>query len=317
MKKIWKAGLFAMMAVMLTGCRGKVIEKITIARDQGKTFMAEAKYADAVDSFEEAYSLCDEKMPETKADLLLFEAACQLKMEDYTAVESTCTEVINLKEDADAYYMRGVAFLRTGDLEMAGLDFDRVGVLASNEYAVFLNIYKEYEALNKSAVGDDYLQIALNNPGMTIEDEYQKAGIYYYLKDYQKALDALAKPAEEKHEGAMLMMGQVYLEMNDSVQARAIFQQYMDTYGENPVAYNGMALCEIADGAYEAALNDIQNGLELAKTRTEQKDLLYNEIVVYEKQLDFERAKRKADEFIEEYPDDEAGKKEHDFLKTR
>ena len=213
--------------------------------------------------------------------------------------------------------MRGTAFLRTGESEMARADFDRVSELAPDQYAIFLNIYQEYEALNQSALGDDYLQIALNHPGETIEDDYQKAGIYYYLKDYESAQEALARPVEQKHEGAILMMGQIYLELEDKVQARNLFQQYMEDYGENAQAYNGMALCELADGNYEAALADIQKGLELATSKEDMKELMYNEIVVYEKQNNFEMARRIAEEFVEEYPEDDAGKKEYDFLSTR
>lgn len=317
MKKIWKIGLIAVMSVMLTGCRGKVVEKIEASRSQGMEYMQQSAYQEAIDSFEAAYVLCDEKMPETKTDILLFEAACQMKMEEYAQVEATCSKILELNENADAHYMRGTAFLRTGESEMARADFDRVSELVPEQYAVFLNIYQEYEALNQSALGDDYLQVALNNPGETIEDDYQKACIYFYLKDYQKAQEALAKPVEEQHEGAILMMGQVYLELGESVQARNVFQQYIDAYGENAQAYNGMALCEIADGNYETAFTHIQRGLELASSQEEMKELMYNEIVVYEKQNNFEMAKRIAEEFVEEYPNDEAGKKEYDFLRTR
>lgn len=317
MKKIWKFGLLAAMTVTLTGCRGKVVEKIETARSQGMEYMQQSAYQEAIDSFESAYVLCDEKMPETKTDILLYEAACQMKMEDYTAVEETCSKILELNENADAHYMRGTAFLRTGESEMARADFDRVSELVPEQYAVFLNIYQEYEALNQSALGDDYLQVALNNPGETVEDDYQKACIYFYLKDYQKAQEALAKPVEEQHEGAILMMGQVYLELGENAQARNVFSQYIEAYGENAQAYNGMALYEIADENYEAALTDIQKGLELATSKDVIKELMYNEIVVYEKQNNFEMAKQIAEQFVEEYPEDEAGKKEYDFLRTR
>ena len=73
----------------------------------------------------------------------------------------------------------------------------------------------------------------------------------------------------------------------------------------------------MADGDYDTALQDIQTGLSLKLSDSSRRDLLYNEIVVYERQNNFEMAKRIAEEFVEEYPDDEAGKKEYDFLRTR
>ena len=64
-------------------------------------------------------------------------------------------------------------------------------------------------------------------------------------------------------------------------------------------------------------MQDIQTGLSLDVSDSSKRDLLYNEIVVYEKKQDFETAKQKASEFMQLYPDDEAGQKEYDFLSTR
>ena len=45
--------------------------------------------------------------------------------------------------------------------------------------------------------------------------------------------------------------------------------------------------------------------------------LLFNEIAVYEKKLDFQTALQKANEYLGLYPDDKTVKKELAFLKTR
>ena len=49
----------------------------------------------------------------------------------------------------------------------------------------------------------------------------------------------------------------------------------------------------------------------------ELKSLLFNEMTIYEKKLDFVTAKQKAEEYLELYPDDKTMKKELAFLKTR
>ena len=79
-----KKKLLALAAVMmlLTGCGDKTKEQLEAARDAGISAMKQAQYEQAVTSFEQAYALCDEKMPETKTDISLYEAACQMKMED-------------------------------------------------------------------------------------------------------------------------------------------------------------------------------------------------------------------------------------------
>lgn len=316
LKRYKKLLLATAAALLLTGCRDKGPSAVEVARDEGIAYMEQAQYAEAVSSFEQAYTLCDDKMPQTKTDICLYKAACQFKQGDFEGVRDTCTTVLSLGENADAYYMRGVSFLKSGEAEAAKADFDCASELTPEDYGLFLNIYKQYEEVNQSAVGDTYLQKALAIPGEEMEDFYEKGCIYFYLKDYTKAQEELARPVEEKHQGAMELMGQVYLALNDTVHARSIYQQYMESFGENAQAYNGIVLCEIADGTYDAAIAAAEKGLAL-EGDAGKRDLLYNEIVAYEKNLDFESAKSKAAQFVEAYPDDEEGKKEYDFLSTR
>ena len=47
------------------------------------------------------------------------------------------------------------------------------------------------------------------------------------------------------------------------------------------------------------------------------RDLLFNEIVVYEKQLDFQTAKEKMQEYLKQYPKDEEALRENEFLQSR
>lgn len=307
----------ALVMLALTGCGPSGPSELELARDAGIAAMEQADYAGAIASFEKAYSLCDDKMPETRMDICLYQAACQYKLGDFEAVKDICSRALITEENADAYYLRGTAFLKLGETEAAKADFDQVVALKPGDYGIFLNIYKQYEALNQSAVGDEYLQQALNSEGQEMEDYYQKGNIYYYLGDYAKAQEMLAKPSEAKHKEAMALMGQVYLAQGESTQARGVFQRYLEEYGEDARGYNGIVLCDLADGNYDAAISTVQTGLALKGNEEEKRDLLYNQIVAYEGKRDFETAKQLAAQFVEQYPDDEAGKKEYDFLSTR
>lgn len=318
LRQICKIGAAAaVIAVLLTGCREKGPSDLEVARQKGISYMERADYTNAVASFEEAYALCDQKMPKTKTDIGLYEAACQMKMEDYEAAKDTCSKVLELTENADAYYMRGTAFLNLGETDAAKADYDCASNLEPTDYELYLNIYQQYEKKNLSAVGDEYLQKGLNIEGEEMEDYYQKGSIYFYLKNYEKAQELLAKPAEAKHKKAMMLMGEVCLELQDSMRARNIYQQYMDEYGDDAAAYNGIVLCELADGNYDAAISAAETGRGLEGDESTNRDLLYNEIVAYERKHDFETAKQIAASFVEQYPDDEKGKKEYDFLSTR
>lgn len=316
MKKKCGILLLVTAVMLLSGCRDKGPSKVEVARSEGIACMEQQQYDQAITYFDQAFSLCDEKMPETKTDIALFKASCQYKQEDYNGVKDTCSVILSLGENADAYYLRGASFLKLGEMDAAKADFDCAADISPADYGLYLNIYQQYEEINQSAVGDSYLQIALNIPGESMEDYYQKGCIYFYLQDYAKAQECLASPVEAQHKEATELMGQVYLALNDTVHARNIYQQYMTSFGETPEAYNGIVLCDIADGAYDAAIANAEAGLAL-EGEDGKRDLRYNVIVAYEKKLDFATAKAKAAEFAELYPEDEAGKKEYDFLSTR
>ena len=98
--------------------------------------------------------------------------------------------------------------------------------------------------------------------------------------------------------------------------AKAMFQQYVSQAENGAKGFNGLALCDIEDGDYDSALSDIESGIHVAGAEDMQ-SLLFNEIVVYEKKLDFQTALQKAQEYLELYPEDKTVKKELAFLKTR
>ena len=116
---------------------------------------------------------------------------------------------------------------------------------------------------------------------------------------------------------ATLILGMVYMAQGDTSNARSFYQQYIDADGDDPAkGYNGLALCDISDGDYDSALQNISQGLGDA-TSDEMRDLLFNEIVVYEKKLDLSTALSKAQEYVQTFKDDDAAAKELTFLQSR
>ena len=117
----------------------------------------------------------------------------------------------------------------------------------------------------------------------------------------------------------------VYLAQNDISNARTMFQNYVEASvgdsdtkdGYSPAkGYNGLALCDIAEGNYDSALTNISSGITVSDTDDLQ-SLLFNEVIAYEKKLDFVSALDKAQTYVGMYPDDADGQKEVAFLKTR
>lgn len=292
-------------------------EEVPAYRGLGMAYMGMAKYEEAVQAFDRALYFTDKKMPETMRDILLYKASAQFRMRDYEGTIETCDTL--LEEDgkaADACYLRGASYLCQGFQDKAKENFDQAVFLTPEDYTLYLNIYESYEGQNLSAVGDEYLQTALNIVPKDAEDYYCIGQIYYYLQQYDRAQSALISPVEEKYLPALCLMGQIYLAQEDYGHARAMYETVQQEDGESPETYNGLALCSLASGEYDQALQYIAQGLAMNQ-ETGKQELLFNEIVAYERKLDFTTAKVKAEAYVQLYPTDEAGQKEQKFLSTR
>lgn len=286
-------------------------------RGLGIALMGQAKYKDAVDAFNKALAATDEKMPDTVKDLLLYRESAEYRGADYAAVIKTAESLIGMDEKMkEPYFYRGAAYLYQGEQDKAKTNFDYAVSLDPSNYSLYLNIYRVYNDNHLSAVGDEYLQTALGTEPSDAEGYYQVGQIYYYLEQYDEAAKALVEPIKEKNVPAMSLMGQIYLARKDYDNAKAIYTQVQSIDPSSTDSYNGLALCALAQDDVQTALQYIAQGLALPGNEGKQ-DLYFNEVVAYEKSLDFLTAKDKCQKYVELYPTDEKGQRELTFLNSR
>ena len=348
MKKRNGLALFGVLAVLLTGCGAdeelqarldagmtniengayekaltdfsEVIQGgellVEAYRGTGMAYMAMGEYGQAVDAFDQALALTDDRMRETEKDILYYKAAAQYQGEDYAGASETCDQILVLANEGNAHYIKGASCMKLGDTSTAKTEFDTAASLNADDYDMLLDIYECYREQNLSAEGDTYLQQALNIQGSDGNTAYQKARIYYYLEEYDKAQALLSASADSLDLEGRLLLGEIYLAMDDTDHARMTYQSCIEEYGETPQCVNGLVLCDIADGDYASALENADRGLALDGEEGKQ-DLAYNAIVALEYQGDFDGALERAASYVEQYPEDEKGQKEYAFLLSR
>ena len=134
-----------------------------------------------------ALEATDEKMPNTKRDILYYKATALYKNKDYENTISVCDEILTLNQEGDACYLRGACYMAQGDYDKAKTDFDAAVALSPKDYDLVLDIYGCYQEQKRSADGAPYLENALNIEDSSDEGSYQKARIYFYLEDYDNA----------------------------------------------------------------------------------------------------------------------------------
>ena len=89
-----------------------------------------------------------------------------------------------------------------------------------------------------------------------------------------------------------------------------------ETVLRSVLPYSELILCDINIGNFEEAKDMISKAYKLKDTDNMQV-VEHNEIVLYEKMLDFNTAYEKCQAYVAKYPEDEAMKKELEFLRTR
>lgn len=285
-------------------------------RGSGIVKLRTGDYQGAIDDLTSA--LNDEKTGKSdQKDILEYRAAAELKAELYDQAMADCqTLAEDYSLNANDYYLTGCVALAMDSYDKASSNFSEA-YGSDSTYEMAIQIYEAYLTQDMEADGTRYLEAALKTEAKTADDYCERGKVYYYMQDYDNARTELTTASEKGSTEAALILGMVYMAQGDTANARSFYQQYIDADGEDPAkGYNGLALCDIADGDYDSALQNISQGLGDA-TSDEMRDLLFNEIVVYEKKLDFSTALSKAQEYVQTFKDDEAAAKELTFLQSR
>lgn len=144
------------------------------------------------------------------------------------------------------------------------------------------------------------------------------------VSSFEKAVSEGKKTAE-----AYRGLGMAYYEQEDYASAKDAFEKALSAGGEkNQVIYNLLGICGMKLEDYQYALEQFTQGISLSQNSgTSMEDaesfsevlqeMLFNQIVCYEKLSDWENAKSKIAEYIQVYPDDADAQREAIFLQSR
>ena len=286
-------------------------------RGKGIAEMSQGNYADAAISLEKSLLNVESQSEEFQRDVNLYLAYCRERQGNTDKAMAIYDQLILQSPDAETLYLRGRLHLHRGESRAAESDFNQAVLLDPN-YDLFINIYQLYEDMERSGDGAHYLEMALSEASRNAEDYYEQGLVSYYLQNYSDARDMLIKAMRKDPDDgrAIYLLGQVYLASGDVADARALYWEYTDKPETAATAYNGLALCDIREGKYESALENVEAGLAL-NDESANEGLLYNEIVLYEQMHDWQTAKKKAAAYAARYPGNEAGVREYTFLSTR
>ncbi len=140
--------------------------------------------------------------------------------------------------------------------------------------------------------------------------------LLYRWQDYRQALPILKQAYEDGYSELILYVGSCYGQIGDMENMQLYYNVFLQDHELNSFMYAQYASIALD----KDLLEDAEKYIEAGKNLSDQsciREILYDEIVYYEKLKDYNTAYEKVSDFIEKYPNDVDGKKELDLLYTR
>ena len=121
---------------------------------------------------------------------------------------------------------------------------------------------------------------------------------------------------EDGYSDLVLYVGSCYGQTGDLENMQIYYDVFLQKNAMNSFMYAQYAAIALDEDKMDEALSYIEAGKQL-EDQSNIKEVLFDEIVYYEKLKDYNTAYDKAKAFVEAYPTDVDGKNEYDILYTR
>lgn len=313
---------------LLAGCAPVDREAQESYRQLGITKLQDGDYEGAIVNFQKALDESLGKIGPHEVDICYYKALSQFKAGDINGAIETYTSLIEYDEkNAEAYYLRGCAYLQAAgneadeakaeDLSDQGiLDYNQAVAIDGSNYDLYIGIYENLTALGKETYAQEFLSRALSLSCETGQEYCDQGYVYLMLGDYDKASTLLATALEKGCDEAMLYQAQICKEQGDVEQAKTLLESYTAKYPEDVDALHEGAILAINAGQYDQAVQMLEKAYGYAAKGTEQ-ELMLDLIYAYEYDGQFNKAYELMKEYVNLYPADAEAAREYEFLKTR
>lgn len=316
-KKITYGIAIAVLSVFLcTGCSNEREEEQLEKRLEGITLMENGKYEKALEVFQEALDLSLGEVNEEELDICFYKAEAQYKLGDVEGALATYTAIIDLNENAKAYFLRGNLYYSLGDEESALKDYKAALENEKKDYDLYIGVYEALTAHGKDKEAQDYLNQALEIGGNSAYDKMQKGRINFLLGEQQTAISLLEEAVKGKEVRAYYYLAELYSLLGDETKSQESLTAYMESGKADSYGLFDVANDQLGKGNYELAIKCLNTALQLESVPNKQ-ILMKTLVIAYEQNLDFAAAKDLMAEYVEAYPEDEEAKREFTFLETR
>lgn len=285
-------------------------------RGKGIAYFYNQDYKKAINQFEEALSIS--VLPDLDMDILYYKGKSLIYIGAYQQATDTYIEIIDrFGERAQALADRAYTYQKTGEYQKGLDDYDRAIALDINNYDYYFRKYYILREMGRDVDAKKVLDQAAEIEVKTKADSFSLAKIHFYQGLYDQAFPELSESFANGFVDAYFYIGEIYSYKKDYSTAKYYYEKYIEEGGiDIPEVYNQLASCLIKMEEYEQAIAYLETGIAFAHNDII-RVLLKNEIIVYEKLGDFEKALSKLQSYIAANPNDDDAKREKTFLLSR
>lgn len=285
-------------------------------RGKGIAYFNMLNYREAIKQFEDALNIS--VLSDMNMDILYYKGKALMCSGLYKEAAETYTEIINqYGEEAHTLADRAYTYQKTGEHDKGLNDYDKAIALEANNYEYYFRKYYLLRDMGRDTEAKELLSQAAQIEVKTKADKFNLAKVHFYQGLFDQAFPELSESFANGFIDAYFYIGEIYTNKKDYSTAKYYYEKYIEEGGINtPEVYNQVASCLIKMGDYEQALPYLETGIGYAD-KDSMRVLLKNEVIVYEKLGDFEKAMAKIESYISAYPNDDAARREKIFVISR
>ena len=294
-------------------------DKCLIYRGRGIAYLNRGEYDKAIENLLASLAADEGIVDDMDFDTNYYLAEAYSKLGEYDKAKEVYDAILGLRsKDSNAYYLRGIAELASGNHDSAYSDFSKSISLNPRDYSMMILIYRSLADYGYEEEGLAILHTAMDN-GSQFMSNFEKGQISFYLgnnAEAQSFLEAARNERDQKKEPVVLLLGQTAERQGDYNYAISVYKTYLNEAPGSAKVYNQLGMCQIRQGDYDGAISSFEAGLAVGDKELDQA-LRLNEITAYEHLGEFSMAQSLMSTYLQDYPDDAAASRENIFLSTR
>lgn len=233
--------------------------------------------------------------------------------------QEDCNKIIKKdKKYTDAYTQLAALQKEAGQKEEAIKTYEKLIQLDKTDYDAYFDLYEQYLENNQTDAAEELLdQLIVLKPSNT-KNMLTVGRAYYYKKDYEKAKEYFQMAQDGNSKESAYYLAQIAVLSKSYQDAAKYLESYLKNSGENknPQAYHELAGVYMEMKQYKKAQKVVTKGIACGSTSAIQ-NLKKDQVIVYERQNEYEKALQAAKEFLKSYPNSSGMKRELEFIKTR